>query len=587
MYYDFTVRIPDTKGKIYIKKIKETTYINYEYDRIYKPEKKYNVPKRTTIGKQCPDNPDLMYPNGNYYKFYPNEERPSSIEDTRRSSCLNVGAGMVIKKSIEESGLDSIVSGILGKDTGLFFDLAAYSVITESNAGQYYPDYAYSHPLFTDNMRIYSDSTVSRFLEELPEEYSVEFLEKWNTTRDHREKIYISYDSTNKNCQSGNIDYAEFGNAKEDDSKPVINFSVAYDKNNSEPLFYEEYPGSINDVSQLQFMLEKAKGYGYKHISFILDRGYFSRENIRFMDRSGYDFVILMKGMKETAARVIHSVKGTFEEDRTKSIRKYQVCGVTVKDRLHASDERDRYFHIFYSGYKAAYERERLEMDIDRKAKTLKKAQGKAVEFGKEYQKYFELVYDEVEKADPENKKGKIKERILVTAIEKTAAINELLKLCGYFVVITSQKMKAKEAIEIYKGRDASEKLFRGDKSYLGFNCMRVHSPESLDSKIFVEFVALIIRNRIYRALKEASEQQESPQNYMNVPAALRKLEKLQMIRLGDGAYRQDHAVTKDQKEILKAFGISEIDIKANISRIEKVLREGGSLLNGQKNNKH
>ena len=30
---------------------------------------------------------------------------------------------------------------------------------------------------------------------------------------------------------------------------------------------------SINDVSQLQFMVDKIKGYGYKNIGFILDRG--------------------------------------------------------------------------------------------------------------------------------------------------------------------------------------------------------------------------------------------------------------------------------------------------------------------------
>lgn len=43
--------------------------------------------------------------------------------------------------------------------------------------------------------------------------------------------------------------------------------------NNREPLMYEKYSGSINDVSQLQFMVDKIKGYGYKNIGFILDRG--------------------------------------------------------------------------------------------------------------------------------------------------------------------------------------------------------------------------------------------------------------------------------------------------------------------------
>lgn len=65
----------------------------------------------------------------------------------------------------------------------------------------------------------------------------------------------------------------EFGASKVD---------TGYDLNNSEPLMYEKYPGSINDVSQLQFMVEKVKGYGYRNIGFVLDRGYFSKENLRY-----------------------------------------------------------------------------------------------------------------------------------------------------------------------------------------------------------------------------------------------------------------------------------------------------------------
>ena len=89
----------------------------------------------------------------------------------------------------------------------------------------------------------------------------------------------------------------EFKSGKRYTGQPVIGYSVAYDCNNSIPLFYEDYPGSIVDVTQLQIMLEKAEGYGYKHIGFILDRGYFSRENIRFMDKKKYSFFIRVKGM--------------------------------------------------------------------------------------------------------------------------------------------------------------------------------------------------------------------------------------------------------------------------------------------------
>ena len=203
----------------------------------------------------------------------------------------------MIRKVIEEYGLHDMLERIIGEDSGLFLDLVAYSIITENNAGQYYPDYAYNHPLFTEDMRIYSDSKVSTFLNSMTVDQSVAFLNQWNESRDHRERIYISYDSTNKNCQAGDIEIAEFGHAKEDKGVPVINYSIAYDKTNREPLFYEEYPGSIVDISQLQYMLEKARGYGYRKAGFILDRGYFSKENIRYMDKCHYDFVIMMKGM--------------------------------------------------------------------------------------------------------------------------------------------------------------------------------------------------------------------------------------------------------------------------------------------------
>lgn len=54
------------------------------------------------------------------------------------------------------------------------------------------------------------------------------------------------------------------------------------------------------------------------------------------------------------------------------------------------------------------------------------------------------------------------------------------------------------QAIELYKSRDASEKLFRSDKSYLGNKSMRVYSDEALSLKVFIQFIALILRSRIY-----------------------------------------------------------------------------------------
>ncbi|WP_128426688.1 transposase [Gudongella oleilytica] len=563
MYADVRVKIPEEKGKVTRKKIRGTTYIYYQTDRIYDPEKKYSIPKSTPIGKLCEDDPTMMIPNEKYLIFYPEAKLPEEKKSSRRSACLRVGAHMVLKRIIAEYHLDDLLGDLIGKDGGLFLDLAIYTIITENNAGQYYPDYAYNHPLFTSKMRMYSDSKVSDFIASIKKDQSVEFLNRWNENRDHREKIYISYDSTNKNCQAGDVDFVEFGHAKDDQNKPILNYSIAYDKNNREPLFYEMYPGSIVDVSQLQYMLEKTEGYGYRHVGFILDRGYFSKENIRYMDKCGYDFVIMMKGMKKYAHSLVMENKGTFEESRKHSIRDYKVSGTTVKGRLFPSDEKDRYFHIYFNESKRTSEREQLEEKIDRMVSYLKSQEGKmGYECPSALCHYFEPFYH-----------GQGDERIFMFARERQDVIDREIKLCGYFIIITSEKMTAEEALELYKSRDGSEKLFRGDKSYLGNKSFRVHGSESVNSKIFIEFVALIIRNKFYTYLKDQMKKNNKSENYMTVPAALRELEKIEMIRQSDGNYRLDHAVTATQKEILKAFDLTERNIREQAISINSQLK--------------
>ena len=562
MYLDFLVKIPFVQGKITRRKKKDVVYIEYEYDRIYDPVRQYTFPKRVTIGKLSETDPELMQPNQNFLKYFPDAELPETKNRTSRSSCLRVGAYFVLRKIIEEYNLVELLGGYFEqRDLGLFLDLAVYSIIAENNAAQYYPDYTYNHPLFTNGMKQYSDSTVSDFLNSVTDDQSIGFLNSWNETRNHREKIYISYDSTNKNCQAGDIEMVEFGHPKVDVGQPVFNYAVAYDTHNQEPLFYEKYPGSLNDISQLQFMLDKAFGYGYKKIGFILDRGYFSSENIQYMDKCGYSFVIMVKGMASLVNELVLEHKGTFESKRVNNIYEYGVYWKTVKHRLYAGDKKERYFHLYHSISKESAERAGIENRLNQMTLYLKKYQNKVKEFGPGFEKYFNLHYDE-------------KTQAFVLPEERCSVVERELDLAGYFCIITSEKMSAKEAIELYKSHDTSEKLFRGDKSYLGNKSIRVYSEESARAKIFVEVVAMILRCKMYIKLKEEMKKLEKKPNYMTVPAALKELEKIEMVRQLDNVYRLDHAVTANQKTILNAFGLDANHIKYYASELSKELKK-------------
>ena len=561
MYLDCLVKMPNAPGKLVCQKKGETTYVYYETDRTYDPDKKYTAPKRVTIGKRSKDDPEMIQPNENFLRFFPEEALPEEKDRSVRSSCLRIGTFIVIRQLMKETGVSDILGMYLNpKDLGLFLDLAAYSIISENNAAQYYPDYAYNHPLFTEGMKIYSDSKVSDFLKSLTVEQSTGFLNEWNSARDHRQKIYISYDSTNKNCQAGDIEMVESGNAKDDARLPIFNYSIAFDTNNREPLFYEQYPGSINDVAQFQFMLDKAKAYGYKKVGFILDRGYFSRNNIEYMDECGYSFVIMVKGMASFVHQLITEHKGSFEEEWACSISEYGVYGKTIKRKLYATDRKERYFHLYYNSARASSQKRELEAQLTEMKRFLLNHTNEKRTFGPSYEKYFYLHYD----TDGET---------FLFPEDNTRVVSDELKLCGYFCIVTSEKMSAKDAINLYKSRDASEKLFRGDKSYLDNKSLRVYSDESAASKIFIEFIALIIRCGMYTHLKDALKKMDQKPNYMTVPAAIRELEKIEMVRQLDDVYRLDHAVTAKQKTILEAFNISTEHVKYKAANISEELK--------------
>lgn len=560
MYMDCEVEIPVVQGKINRVKKGKVIYIRYVVGRTYHADRKYNIPDQRIIGKQVENNPKMMIPNENFLKYFGDVELPEKRRNEQRSSCLRVGSFFVFRRIAEDYELPQILSKYFGeKNSGLLLDLALYSIVAENNAAQYYPDYAYNHPLFTQQMHIYSDSKISDFFASVRDDQRIGFMNEWNTNRDHREKIYISYDSTNKNCQAGDIELVEFGHPKDDKGLPVFNYSVAYDTDNKEPLFYEQYPGSIVDVSQLQFMLEKAKGYGYKRVGFILDRGYFCKENIQYMDGCGYDFVIMVKGMSSLVNDLILKNKGKFENIRECGIREYKCFGTTIKRQLYASDTEERYFHLYYSNQKACAEQEQFEAKIDRMSKYLNSVKGKKVNIGDGFRDYFHLeIYE------PDG--------TFLYAREKIEAIQREMDLSGYFAIVTSKKMTAKEALELYKNRDVSEKLFRGDKSYLGNRSLRVQSDEAASAKIFTEFIAMIIRCRLYVLLKEEMEKLDKKPNFMTVPAAIRELDKIEMIRQTDGRYRLDHAVTATQKTILKAFKMDAGTVRKDAKELENML---------------
>ena len=78
----------------------------------------------------------------------------------------------------------------------------------------------------------------------------------------------------------------------------------------------------------------------------------------------------------------------------------------------------------------------------------------------------------------------------------------------------------------------------------------------------------------MYTLLKNEMERLDKKLNFMTVPAAIRELDKIEMIKGLDGRYRMDHAVTATQKTILSAFRMDDKIIRKQVNELADMMEK-------------
>ena len=526
---------------------KSGKYVYLTQKVVYDPKRKCSHPKRIAIGKLNEEG--LLIPNTNYFDLFPEVEK--LVDPTKRSDFISVGPHFVVKAIASQLQLDDLLTSIFKEDTDKILDVATYMMMTENGAMTYFEDYGYDHSLFSgDN---FTDNTIGNLLKSLKVKDIDLFIRAW--IKMHiKDSIYILYDSTNMNSTAGSLELAEYGHAKDDESLPQINLSLGYDQSDQTPLFYELYPGSIIDNTECKKMVERAKHYGCDKVGFILDRGYFSLQNIRYFERNGFDYLLMSKGNAKFIKEVIEEYGAVLKNGYSYYIKDHSLYGLTAEKKLFKTGK-TQYIHLYYDGLKA--EKEKLEINdfyekMDEKLETKLKQKLIREKDVKSYKKYYRLRFDN--------------NGYLISYQRKDKQLRELINKTGYFTIISSQKMDAKEALEIYRDRDAIEKVFRMEKSYLGCGVFRVHSVERLESKVFLSFIALIIRNEIHKRLKPLYQKDRKD---FTVPKTLRQYERIGITKLSDDQYHIRYNLTKKQKQVIGIFGLKESDYKTFANKIK------------------
>lgn len=522
-------------------KTKSATYVYLTNGVEYKKSKKRSEPKRTLIGKLNEDG--MLIPNQNYIDIY-GQKVHLEIQQ-KRSDCISFGLKLLTDKITEKNQMKVLLQNIFDKDADKILDTACYMISSENNVMQYIDDYGYNHALF--NKKVFDDSSVGRIFDNIQGRDIDLFIKAW--VKIHSSKnIYIAYDSTNMNTVAGNLELSEYGHAKDDDSLPQINLSLGYNLNDNTPLFYELYPGSIIDNYECKKMVERAKSYGCEQVGFILDRGYFSLNNIRYFNENNYNYLLMTKGNAKFIQAILNEYGSNLKNGYSNYIEEHEIYGLTLKKDLF-NNNKPVYVHLFYNGIEA--EKEKILINkrfykCDQNLNMLVSQKIKREEDFTYYSKFYDLSYDD--------------NGYFLAYRRNDKKIRQLIDTAGFFCLISSEDLSATEALDRYRNRDAVEKIFRMDKSYLGNDVFRVHNDTRLESKMFISFIALIIRNELCNVSRKLIKENKNSKNEFTVPRIIRQLERLNVTKYSDGNYRLRYALTKYFKTLLKEFDVDEAE---------------------------
>ena len=102
-----------------------------------------------------------------------------------------------------------------------------------------------------------------------------------------------------------------------------------------------------------------------------------------------------------------------------------------------------------------------------------------------------------------------------------------------------------------------------------------MHTDAAARGKIFLLFVALIVRSRFFNLLKGEMPDLNIQQNYMTVPSAIQELDTLEMSRYyGQVGYILSRALTRSQHVIFSCVGMSDGDVATRATEMSKQLSE-------------
>ena len=481
-----------------VKQLDKRSGITYVYESVsyWDREKKQPRSKRTLIGRLDPATGEIVPTDGRGKRRAQKETDPvvrKGPVPVAKTDRLFFGATYLLDQIGEVTGLTADLKTCFPDTYKQIQSIAYYLVLEDQNPLFRFKKWAaiHRHPYGKD---IPSQRSTEIF-QSVTEEAKMHFFRLQGKRR--VEKEYWAYDSTSISSRSDTLRQVKYGKNKDDDHLPQINLALVFGEESRLPFYYRKLAGNVPDVKTIQELLRELDVLGYEKVKLVMDRGYYSAENINALFKKHLKFLCGTSSALSFAREFIREIgsKRDHYEYYNSNLELYVFTKTIAWDyeqeRPYKGDvvkeERRMYLHLYFNPDKFSDDGKAFNRKLDTLKNELLSGH-RMPEHEKDYKKYFEI------KETP--KRG-------VSLTVKQDAVDAAHERYGFFVLISNEVKDPVTALSLYRMRDVVEKAFWNVKERLNLKRTMTSSESSLDGKLFVEFVALIYLSYIQKKMEE------------------------------------------------------------------------------------
>lgn len=360
----------------------------------------------------------------------------------------------------------------------------------------------------------------------------------------------LIFDITSLSSSSRNIDWLEYGYNRDGLDLPQVNLGLVLSLHRHIPLYFKLFPGSINDVVTLKNLVAEIKSFGITRSLFILDRGFYSENNISEMSKEGIDFILplpytvnLGKGLISETNKDIENPANAkrfggdifYVLESEVQIGKVNAYGYVLFNKRREGLETNSFYNRLIDIECALQEKE-FKNPVDQ----FKRTAGY-------FERYFECTLD-----------GKT-----IHLRRRVNAISQAVNRFGKTILLSATKRSWEEVLSLYRERDEVEKKFDDLKNELEVMPLRIQKVETLKGLLFIFFVSLVLRAILLRRARNAGLLDKS-----SIEEIIMELSKIRAVKVG-GKWRLTE-VSKKQRTIFEKMEVG-IPVEANM-----VIKKGG-----------